>query len=155
MRVLKNLKKISFYFLSFMFLINYPSFANDSNLFNSDKTSINWLNYDEKDNKDKDYLLIYFSANWCNLCRDLENNTYKDKDVIEEITRDFTPIKVDLSKVSNSSYYISKYNISKLPFIIFFNKKSNTLLKNKITGFVEPEYFLKELKEVKINEKRI
>lgn len=147
MKVFGKLKKTFFVIFFLTSFITYPSFSEEN------ISDLKWINKIENNifdqEKDKKYVLINFSASWCESCRDLEKNTYSHKNVIDEINKDFTTVKIDLSKISNSSEYISKYEISELPFIIFFDKKSRSLIKHKIVGFVDSKDFIKNLQEVK------
>lgn len=118
---------------------------NDKNILNWYTSIIEASDIAKKENK---FILIDFCADWCEACKDLDKYTYTNEDVINEIKANFITIKLDISKTPSLSEILSKYNVSALPTILFFNKDINIPIDYKMIGFNKSEDFLKMLKEV-------
>ncbi len=98
---------------------------------------------------EKKYAMVDFYADWCLSCKELDAKTYTDKRV-EKRLKDFVLIKVDMTK--NTPYnreLTKKYDIKGLPLVLFFDKNGKELKNMRITGFIEPDKFLKKIKQLK------
>ncbi|MBM4157361.1 MAG: hypothetical protein FJ216_01105 [Ignavibacteria bacterium] len=85
-------------------------------------------------------VIIDFTAVWCSQCKELEKYTYTDEKVIE-LSKSFNNIKVDLT--SGGEEIWREFDIKGLPTVIFLNSDGTEYKELKVTGFVEPEEFLK------------
>jgi thiol:disulfide interchange protein DsbD len=95
------------------------------------------------------YAMIDFYADWCEACHELDNNTYNNQDVINEL-KDFISIKIDATKSTPEiNKLLSKYGVLGLPAVIFIDKKGNVLNDFTLSGFEKPKDFIKRLKQVK------
>jgi thioredoxin:protein disulfide reductase len=100
---------------------------------------------------EKKLTMIDFYADWCAQCKELDEYTYVDKDVVEA-SKDFNNIKVDLTKGNDT--VSTKFNIKGLPVVIFINSKGEELKELRVTGFLEPQEFIKKIKALKENDKK-
>jgi thiol:disulfide interchange protein DsbD len=93
-------------------------------------------------------VVIDFYADWCIPCKELDAQTFTDAKVIEA-AKDFDAYKVDMTKtLSEETQRIrKKFGIRGMPTILIFDSSGKEV--KRLTGFVEPEEFLKILKEVK------
>jgi len=93
-------------------------------------------------------VVVDFGKDSCTACMELEEITFSDKEVQEEL-KNFTFIQIDLTANSDEDKaLLKKYELFGTPNIIFFDKENNFLVDKTVTGFIEPEDFLKHLKKI-------
>lgn len=113
-------------------------------------SSIKWQEKENTDiyKKSGKPTIIDFYADWCVVCKQLEKETYTDKNVIEELNN-FNTVKIDAtnltSEIKKSLY---QYGLQGLPAIVFLDKQGKLIDKLTITGFKSPKEFIAVLKEV-------
>jgi thioredoxin-related protein len=59
---------------------------------------IDWHTYDagmSRSRFEKKKVFLFFYAEWCAYCRDMDQKTFKDPNVIGTLNRNFIPIRVD------------------------------------------------------------
>ena len=59
---------------------------------------IDWHTYDagmSRSRFEKKKVFLFFYAEWCAYCRDMDHKTFKDPSVIGTLNRNFIPIRVD------------------------------------------------------------
>lgn len=90
-------------------------------------------------------VMIDFWATWCVSCKELDNLTFKDPKVREELKK-YLLVKVDVTKnTSDDKELMKKFNLFGPPALIFYNNGVED--KNKrIIGFKNAEDFLKIVK---------
>jgi thiol:disulfide interchange protein DsbD len=89
-------------------------------------------------------VLIDFFADWCAACRELDEKTWSDPSIQNELKR-FVPIKLDFSKENESIKEIyQKYNVQGLPTVVLLNRSGEEMF--RFTGFQPPDKVLKILK---------
>lgn len=76
---------------------------------------IQWFSYEEgmalgKSEGKKAFISFY--ANWCQYCRAMDNQTFKDPAVVSFLNENFITIKVD---VDREKHIAAQYNINPLP----------------------------------------
>lgn len=92
-------------------------------------------------------IIIDFYAEWCLACKELETQTFTDKQV-ELISRDFTAFKFDATEESELLNQLKKqYNIVGLPSILFFDAKGTWQKELTLNEFEKPEAFVLRLKK--------
>jgi len=115
----------------------------------SEKESVQWekVNVEQIKLGDGQPVVIDFYADWCIPCKELDAITFTDKNVIEESKR-FRRYKVNLTSTGSEETQLAmkKYSIVGVPTVILIDSKGNEV--KRITSFVNPEEFLKMLKEV-------
>ena len=78
----------------------------------------------------------YFGATWCSPCEQMKN-LFKDKEVAKELSKfDFQMYDIDKSPDLKN-----KYKITKIPTLIFINKKKQT----RYVGSISKKQLLKIL----------
>lgn len=95
-------------------------------------------------------VLIDFFADWCAACKELDQHTYVAQDVISESQR-FVTIKVDGTndhEVLDGLY--ERFGVQGLPTVAFIDPMGQVLTEPKVTGFLPPEKFVKEMQKVAI-----
>lgn len=115
------------------------------------KEEIRWITSEEeglrKAKNENRVAMIDFWASWCAACMELEKITYTDPEVIRELKR-FVNIKIDCTNTNDPKVkqLFAKYNVVGLPTIVFINKDGTIAGDKTITGFVNPEEFLRVLR---------
>ncbi len=95
-------------------------------------------------------VMIDFFADWCAACKELDKHTYVAKDVVAEAGR-FVNIKVDGTtdhEVTDALY--EKFGVKGLPTVAFVSPSGAVLSSPRVTGYLAPEAFLKEMRKVAI-----
>lgn len=106
-------------------------------------SNLNEIQRQIKQNKQK--IMLDFTASWCENCKFLDETTFKDERVIEEL-KNYKLIKVDLTEINEEQRKIMKeFQIFGPPVLIFFDKGKEMI---RFTGFIGAEEFLKNLQNI-------
>ncbi len=90
-------------------------------------------------------VVIYFSAEWCVVCRHLENNVLSDSKVISAL-QSWNSTKVDLTDIGDfQQELMDKYQIIGPPTFIFLARDGSVL--KRIVGNVDKEGLLQDLQQ--------
>lgn len=110
--------------------------------------SINWSQYSEAgmNQIDGKGAIIDFYADWCIPCKELDAATFSDTRVIAEATN-YETYKADMTKSLSKEVEAlrEKYSIVGVPTVLILDSSGKE--KNRITGFVNADEFLKILVE--------
>ncbi|HEY0194894.1 MAG TPA: cytochrome c biogenesis protein CcdA, partial [Kofleriaceae bacterium] len=89
-------------------------------------------------------VMVDFSATWCVPCSELEL-TFGDSDVYDALTKNFVPLKLDVSDNSAADEEIKKrYDSATLPSVVFLSTDGHVV--GRVRQMLEPEPFLEVLK---------
>lgn len=103
--------------------------------------SIDELDAIVKDSKGKK-IMLDFAAKWCTSCRELDEITFKDSEVISRLN-DYILIRADLTdNTIEEKALAKKYGIFGPPAILFFDENGNLIEDKKIIGYKSPKEFL-------------
>jgi thiol:disulfide interchange protein DsbD len=93
-------------------------------------------------------VMIDFTAEWCQACKELERETYVDARVRAEVTR-FVAIKLDATELDDAmNALFQRYAVLGLPTVVFIDSSGNVLREPRVTGFVPAERFFELLAQV-------
>ena len=100
-------------------------------------------NYDEvlaaaKAQKKPIFMDVY--TTWCGWCRQLDNTTYKDPQVIKYLNTNFIPLKIDAEQGKGGDF-ARKYGVDSYPRLIFMDSTGQVFL--FIKGYKDAPHFLK------------
>jgi thiol:disulfide interchange protein DsbD len=88
-------------------------------------------------------IIVDFTAKWCIACKEYEENTFKDSEVLEYL-KAYKLYKIDVTEGSkDEKELMKKFSIVGPPAILIFE---NGKLIQKIIGYKPPKEFLKFLK---------
>ena len=87
-------------------------------------------------------VMLDFWASWCVACKEFEEITFKDKQVINKL-QNFTLLKADVTANNTDDKALQKmFSIVGPPGIIFWDKDKNEVKSSKIVGYKNPKEFL-------------
>lgn len=93
-------------------------------------------------------VMIDFFADWCAACKELDRETYPAEEVIGESER-FISVKVDATHSDDAlEAVMERFGVEGLPTVAFISSKGEILHAPRVTGFLEPASFVKEMKKV-------
>ena len=87
-------------------------------------------------------VMLDFWASWCVACKEFEEITFKDTQVINKL-QNFTLLKADVTANNTEDKALQKmFSIVGPPGIIFWDKDKNEVKSSKIVGYKNPKEFL-------------
>lgn len=93
-------------------------------------------------------VMLDFWASWCVACKELEEITFKDKEV-EKKLQGFTLLKADVTQNSDEDKELQKrFGVVGPPALIFWDDKKQELQNAKIVGYKNPKEFLEIINKV-------
>lgn len=108
------------------------------------KSSIKWDNdynhaVQEAKNTNKK-IFVYFYADWCAYCTQMDEVTYASSEVKEKLTQNYVLLKLDVDANPQLS---QKYQAYSLPTIIILDSNGQEI--NRIIGYQSPEQLLNQI----------
>jgi thiol:disulfide interchange protein DsbD len=103
---------------------------------------IGWLHHTDRSiedlQKEAKPIFIYFYADWCATCRELERRTFRDKRIVAQ-SKTFNMLKVNCTTPEDKSKaLLQRFEVSGLPTMVLLDSKGKDSGVRKIVGFMEP-----------------
>ena len=118
------------------------------------KSAVTWQPYDSaaiaKATASGKPVIIDFYADWCLPCKELDEKTFSDKSVANELDR-FVRVKGNLTVAENAQTkaLTQQYGIVGVPTIVLIDASGNEVKSARLTGFEPPDKFLARIAAVK------
>ncbi|MBI5248849.1 MAG: thioredoxin family protein, partial [Desulfomonile tiedjei] len=91
------------------------------------------------------------SASWCTPCRELEDVTFRDPEVVKQAQSNFIMIKVDLTTSGNPLYekLVMQYSVKGVPTVVFFDAYGQERADLRLVDFIPADQFLNRMTQAK------
>jgi thioredoxin:protein disulfide reductase len=95
-------------------------------------------------------VVIDFYADWCLPCKELDEKTFTDTAVANELDR-FVRVKADLTAPDDETTkrLTQQYQILGVPTLVFLDAQGNEIRDLRLTGFEPPKPFVERLRKVR------
>jgi len=101
-------------------------------------------------------MLIDFGAEWCAACKELDQYTWTDPAVAEEVSQKFVPLKIDATEESDANNQLmEKYGVQGLPAVLMVacrDPQPTCVVPHdgpgRVIGFLPPPQMLEHMRRV-------
>jgi len=96
-------------------------------------------------------VIIDFYADWCSPCRELEEITFHDAEIVKQAKQNFIMVKVDLTRkgIPIHERLLKEYEVKGVPTVVFLNRQGNERGDLRLVDFLPANQFLIRMAEAK------
>jgi thiol:disulfide interchange protein DsbD len=96
-------------------------------------------------------VIIDFSAEWCTPCRELEEATFHNADVVRLAMQEFIMVKVDVTRGGNPVYedLLLRYGVKGVPTVVFLDSQGNERTDLRLVDFLPAGPFLNHMADLR------
>ena len=122
-------------FIALSITLLQPGFAKE----NLAATDIQWHEWSDaifsRAKTENKLILLDLMAEWCQFCKKMDATTYRDKQVVENILKNYIPVRVDRDKNLALAKRYARYST---PSTIIYNSNGEEVIKR--TGYIKPQF---------------
>lgn len=105
-----------------------------------------WSEIRDKAEEEDKFIMVSFIAEWCYWCKAMEETTFKDPSVVEQLNENFITWRLD-ADLRESHAMAAKFRVTSYPTMLFFGPGGSFILKE--TGYVsDAEEFVEKLRGI-------
>lgn len=94
-------------------------------------------------------VMLDFSAQWCTACKEYDEITFSDPDVIKAL-KNIVLVRADVTENTDAQRALTKrFNLFGPPAILFFDTEGNWLKHRTLVGYKPPEAFLEHIAQLR------
>jgi thiol:disulfide interchange protein DsbD len=116
---------------------------------------VGWKTYSEEtmraaQNQNKPVIIDFYAA-WCAPCRELEEVTFHDAEVVKRAEKDFIMIKVDVTQGGNPLHerLLQQYAVKGVPTIVFLDPSGEERRELRQVDYLSPDIFIRRMADLK------
>ena len=97
--------------------------------------------------KEQKPILVDGWADWCVACKQMDQTTFVDPEVISLLQEGWVYVKLDLTELNDTNEALAqKYDMQGLPTLVLIPPSGDLQQSRKLAGYVSPDRLLQELR---------